>query len=244
MERDQLNKRFIAVYKQLEEEGIIKNNSRKNSGSFSKKEIAMKMWGKPYVTILCDYLSEKRIIKYDEAAIFAKMFNINKAYLIDGIGQPFGSDYSAPASSQSDTVALPQTRNQILYAPVEAFASSANDAQFQGESEFFQIPGLQGDFIAFAVRGNSMQPTVNQGDIVICRTLYSNEQLKDNEIYAVSINNAVMVKRVQCIWDKNHRKVIKIKLISDNYLEHDPIIEDVSPQHKYWKVEKKVTAII
>jgi hypothetical protein len=238
MERDQLNNRFIAVYKQLEEDGIIKNNSRKNSDSFSKKQIAQTLWGKDYVSMLCDYLSGKRTIKYEEASIFAKMFNINKAYLIDGIGQPFGDNHSP------DTGAVPQTRNKILYAPVEAFASSANDAQFQGESEFFQIPGLQGDFIAFAVRGNSMQPTINQGDIVICRSLYANEQLKDNEIYAVSINNAVMVKRVQCIWDKNRRKVMKLKLISDNYLEHDPMIEDVSPTHKYWKVEKKVTAII
>jgi hypothetical protein len=239
MKRNELNNRFIAVYKQLEEDGIIKDNSRENSDSYSKTEIAKALLGKNHVHIICEYLSGKRMIKHEEAKIFAEMFGINKDYLIDGIGQPFGDNRSP------DVGAVPPMRNKILYAPVAAFASSANDAQFQGESEFFQIPGLHGDFIAFAVRGNSMQPTINEGDIVICRSLDADaKQLKDNEIYAVSVDNAIMIKRVQCIWDKNRRKVMKIKLISDNYLEHDPMVQEVSSIHKYWKVEKKVTAII
>jgi SOS-response transcriptional repressor LexA len=239
--RMELNARFIAIYMRLEEDERIKDNSREGSGSYSKSKIAEIIFGKAnYGHVINKYLSGERLIKYEEAKAFAALFGLNKSYLLDGVGQPFDTPAirNASASSQSEG------KNKILFAAVEAFASSAQETQFVGESEFFQIPGLQGDFIAFPVRGNSMQPSINQGDIVICRPLESSEQLNDNEIYAVNVNGAVMVKRVQRIWDKSHRKVVKLKLISDNYLEHDPIIEDAAAIHKYWKVEKKVTGIL
>ena len=240
--RSELNERFIAIYMRLEEEERIKDNSREGSGSYSKSKIAETIFGKAnYGHVINKYLSGERCIKYEEAKAFAALFGLNKVYLLDGVGQPFDTPAQRNASATSQQS---EGKNKILFATVEAFASSAQETQFVGESEFFQIPGLQGDFIAFPVRGNSMQPSINQGDIVICRPLQSSEQLNDNEIYAVNVNGAVMVKRVQRIWDKSHRKVIKLKLISDNYLEHDPIIEDAAAIHKYWKVEKKVTGIL
>lgn len=238
-ERTALNDRFRQVFELLVERGEIVRNSQGDKG-MSMKALASELLGKPTGHIINDYLKSKRLIKYEEAKRFCALFHLNEKYLLDGVGDMFAS--TMPTAT-SQPLAVSAAHSSILFAPVEAFASSAEDVQAQGECEYFQIPGLQGDFIAFSVRGNSMQPTIAEGDIVICRGLYANESIKDNEIYAVSVNNAVMVKRVQRIWDKNRRQVLKLKLISDNYLEFDPMFEPSANVNQIWKVEKKITAI-
>lgn len=54
--------------------------------------------------------------------------------------------------------------------------------------------------------------------------------------------DAVLVKRIQKIYSKA-RRLIKLKLISDNYLEHDPIILNLHQVRKIMKVERKLAAI-
>lgn len=244
MDRKAVNSRFIDLFNSLEAAGRIKKNSPKGSDCFNKSQIAMHIMGKAHVHVLQDYLNEKRLIKFEEALRFAELFGISKNYMLEGIGAVY-QEHNNTSFHQPIAEHIPQTAsNKILFAPIEAFASSAQDVQqFNNkETEIFQIPGLYGNYIAFTIRGNSMQPTINEGDIVICTPVYQVEELKNNQIYAVSVNNAVMVKRIQKIVDKN-RRVTKIKFLSDNYLEHDPFIEEVSPMIKFWKVEKRVTNI-
>ena len=245
MDRKAVNARFINLFRSLEASGRIKKNSPKGSPSLNKSQIALHIMGKPHVHVLQDYLTEKRLIKFEEAIRFAELFGINKSFILEGQGAAYQENNIVQDFSKNDYAELPfNNSNKILFAPIEAFASSAQDAQafHNTETEIFQIPGLHGNYIAFTIRGNSMQPTIQEGDIVICTPVYYPEDLKNNQIYAISINGAVMVKRIQKIVDKN-RRVIKLKFISDNYLEHDPFIEAVSPMIKFWKVEKRITNI-
>ncbi len=242
-ERSELNQRFRIVYEQLANAGKISSHSREE-GIYNNRRLAEALLGsKQQGHIIADYLSGKRQIKYEEARVFCSLFReLNREFLLDGIGEPF---LTATRNKADVAASAPQGRSRITFASAEAHASSAQDVQLDQEScEYFQIPGLHGEFIAFTVRGNSMMPNIRQSDIVICRALHSGETIKDNEIYAVSVNGAVMVKRLQCIWDKQRRNVVKIKLISDNYLEHDPIIEAATNIQKYWKVEKLITSIV
>lgn len=240
--RTELNKRFCVVYALLEEAGKISSHSREE-GVFNNRRLAEKLLGsKQQGHIIADYLKGSRQIKYEEAKVLCTIFReINREYLLDGIGEPL---LTATRNKADTATAAPHGRGRITFASAEAHASSAQDVQLDQEScEYFQIPGLHGEFIAFTVRGNSMSPNIKQSDIVICRALHSGETIKDNEIYAVSVNGAIMVKRLQCIWDKSRRNVVKIKLISDNYIEHDPIVEAATNIQKYWKVEKLITSI-
>ena len=84
-----------------------------------------------------------------------------------------------------------------------------------------------------------MEPIIQNGDIVVCRELNNLMDINDNDIYAVKSNGSVWIKYVQKIMTKNH--VSKLKLISANYLEHDPFVEDVNEFTRLYKVIRKIT---
>jgi phage repressor protein C with HTH and peptisase S24 domain len=75
---------------------------------------------------------------------------------------------------------------------------------------WLQSKGNLENFVLFAVRGDSMDPTITDGDFVLIDR--SQRQVVVGNIYALRIENAVMVKRLQPMGD--HR----IKVMSDNKL--------------------------
>jgi hypothetical protein len=110
------------------------------------------------------------------------------------------------------------------------------------DHEYFNIPGLGGSgLVAFPIHGNSMEPVIYGGDMVICRELQGLHEIRDNKIYAVKNNGTIWVKYVQKITDKNNR-VVQLKMISANHLEHDPFIEDVN-EHPY-RIERMLIQLL
>ena len=74
---------------------------------------------------------------------------------------------------------------------------------------------------------------------MICEEVRNFDRITDNEIYAVKINGSVWVKYVQKI-SPNGKSVRKLKMISANYLEHDPFIESVDEYTRVYKVVKRI----
>jgi phage repressor protein C with HTH and peptisase S24 domain len=131
----------------------------------------------------------------------------------------------------------------ILFTSVEAFAGTAVDVgSFSKENNsFFAIPGISGgNLVAFPISGNSMEPIISNGDIVICRELNGLQDIKENEIYAIRSNGNVWIKYVQCIRNRAGR-VIQLKLVSANYLEYDPFIEEASEYTRLYKVIRRIS---
>ena len=95
--------------------------------------------------------------------------------------------------------------------------------------------------IAFYIQDNSMAPTMSNGDMVVCKTSATSlETIEENELYAViTTTGAVMIKRVQKIRDRNS-KIIQLKLISDNNLEHHPFKIPIYNIHTLLKVEQNL----
>ena len=75
---------------------------------------------------------------------------------------------------------------------------------------WLQSKGNLENFVLFAVRGDSMDPTITDGDFVLIDR--SQRQVVVGNIYALRIENAVMVKRLQPMGDR------RIKVMSDNKL--------------------------
>ena len=121
-------------------------------------------------------------------------------------------------------------KGNIIFTTTEAFAGVATgeaDAFHMEDKEYFSIPGLSGgSMVAFPINGNSMDPVIQNGDIVICRKLESINELKDNKVYAIRDNGKVWVKYVQKFTDRKGR-VTRLKLISANHLEYDPFDLDL-----------------
>ena len=75
---------------------------------------------------------------------------------------------------------------------------------------WLQSKGHLEHFVLFAVRGDSMEPTITDGDFVLIDR--SQKQVVVGNIYALRMDNAVMVKRLQPMGASC------IKVMSDNKL--------------------------
>jgi len=94
--------------------------------------------------------------------------------------------------------------------------------------------------LAFYIQGNSMTPTMSNGDMVVCRTLTPLEVIEENELYAIiTVSGAVLIKRIQKIRDRNS-KIIQLKLISDNEEEHNPFKISIHNIRTLLKVEQNL----
>ncbi|HKK77431.1 MAG TPA: S24 family peptidase [Saprospiraceae bacterium] len=240
-DRIQLNERFRKVFAILEERGEILPNDRngRGIGDFAERILGNRAYGH----IIRAFLNpeDKRVIDYRHARALCNEYGVNESYLIDGEGTPFGFD--VPKNNIEATDA--QLIGNILFTSKEAFAGSSVDVGgFAAEDhEFFSVPGLSGSgLVAFPINGNSMEPVINDGDTVICREISSAQEIKDNKIYAVKSNGSLWVKYVQKIFDKNGR-VVELKMISANHLEHDPFVEDVNEYTRLYKVIRKIADI-
>lgn len=95
--------------------------------------------------------------------------------------------------------------------------------------------------LAFYIQGNSMAPTISNGDMVICRELEPFENIEENELYAViTISGAVIIKRVQNVRRNRNSQIIQLKLVSDN--EETPLKIPTCNIKTLLKVEERLPA--
>ena len=237
-DRIQLNKRFIKVFNILEERGEVVKNDRNGKGisDFAKKITGAKANGH----IIRCYLNEEhpRMITYSHARALCREYAVNQGFMLEGTGTPFGIELTTNGID-------PGPRGNILFTSTEAFAGSSVGAGsfYQEESSRFSLPDLtkSTQYVSFPINGNSMEPVIMNGDIVVCKPVEHIDQIDDNEIYAVKHNGAVWVKYVEKL--KVNGRVTKLKLRSANHLEHDPFTEEVNIHTRLYKVVKKISDI-
>jgi peptidase S24-like protein len=242
-DRIQLNERFIEVFNLLVERGDVVLNDRggRGIGDFAEKILGNRGYGH----IIRAFLNQddKRVIDYRHARTLCNVYGVNEGYLIDGIGTPFGFDLPKPGQQ-----GVPINSGSILFTSVEAFAGSGEAATSAGSStsednEYFSLPGVSGNgLVAFPVDGDSMEPVVMDGDILICRQISGAHEIKDNEIYAIKSNGALWIKYVQKnVNSRGH--VTSLKLISANYLEFDPFVEEVNEHTRLFRVIRRISDV-
>ncbi len=234
-DRIELNDRFRKIFSILEEKGKIVKNDRSGlgMGDFAEKVLGNRAYGH----IVRAFLNpkDKRVIDYHQARNLCEAYGINEAWMLHGKGTPFGLD---PVS------VLPQhhegRRQNILFTTTQAFAGSAIDTETQEDFDYFSIPGLEGDgLVAFPIKGNSMEPVIMNGDVVVCKEIDSIHQIKDNEIYAVKSSGSVWVKYLQKIPDSRGR-IAALRMISANHLEHDPFEEEINEYTRIYQVVRRI----
>lgn len=240
-DRVQLNNRFINVFQLLEERGdiVLNDRSGKGMGDFANKILGNRAYGHIVRAFLNQ--DDKRVIDYRHAKTLCKVYGVNETYLLDGIGTPFGFDLPQSNVTENSGARV----GNILYTTTHAFAGTSVEAGgfASEEKEYFAIPGVAGGgLVAFPIDGNSMEPVIQDGDVVICKEVSSLKDVKENEIYAVKSNGTLWVKYVQLIKDPKGR-IVKLNLISANYLEHEPFKEDVNTYTRLYKVIRKISAV-
>ena len=235
--REELNRRFKQVYQELVQRDFIVKNDRARSQTAFAEKIGTKGH------IINKYLQDERKITYEQVKNLCTHYSVNEAFMFQGIGEPFVIT-KLPDPEQRLAMALGINFSpNILFTNVEAFSSNTIGVDLLEQNEWFRIPGVSGELVAFNINGNSMTPSISSGDMVICSPLGSTSEMIDNEVYAVVTNQSVWVKRVQRCYDR-HNGWTHLRLISDNHEEYDPFIIEISEVRKLLKVKRRLTGLM
>lgn len=143
---------------------------------------------------------------------------LNLNWLITGKGSMILS------TQNKDTKELPvahhtDSKEGIPLIPINAMAGAFTEDQqiMEYECERFIIPTFKGADFLIGVKGSSMYPRYNSGDIVACKRLNIQDLFFQwNKVYVLDTDQGPLIKRIKPGTDKDH-----VTIVSDNK-EYEP----------------------
>ncbi len=225
-----VNQRFVKVYSELEQLNLIKG----------KSDIAKKLG--TYNHVINSILKGQRNITVDQLNKLFDVFGVNANFLFGLSEELFinpPEHLDLPVRSLHDR--RMGGRQNITLVPDKAIAGYALQHQneaFLNDFQKFSIPGLDGNYIAFEISGDSMLPTITSGDIVICEALERDAPLRDNHVYVI-VTDVVVAKRIQQI--RNGNSPAQLRLISDNDAVYKPYNVELEDIQQALKVKCRMT---
>jgi len=196
-----------------------------NSLKINIKEFSQRV-GIPYTTML-DYCKGKSLPGAESLEKIATVFHVSLNWLLTGEGEPFIKKQEPTLVSEKPS----EYNSGYVYIPVSEGHISAGaglipmtdiEIRLAFREDWVKRKGDPKKMVLIRVKGDSMEPTFYSGDIVLVDT---NKNFVDIEggIYAITIDNKIMVKRIQVLYNEG-----KLKIISDNP-RYEPII--ISPEN-------------
>jgi Predicted transcriptional regulator len=186
-------------------------------------------------------LNDEYPISYEAVDLLCKHYGVSRLYMREGIGQPFPDANKKIKADAKPIEGLPI--GKMVFPNVVAFAGDNIGAEGEEAAEVFMLPGISGTMVGFNVSGDSMEPTLNKGDIILCTHVFDSAELKDDEVYVVTQNNdkAIYVKRIERVFNSRGNWT-HIRLHSDNkaYESFEILLSDVRGMYK---VVRRITAI-
>lgn len=192
----------------------------------------------PYPTLM-DYLSGKRLPGYENLKKLAMHLNISIDWLITGEGEMFIEKHKPLVTPETTKEYKSLGQDYILIPMVSGKISAGKglvpveDAQIEIKlafrSDWIRRKGDHTKMSLIRVEGDSMEPTLFSGDIVL---VDGNRNFVDlhGGIYAIYVNDSIMIKRIQSLFNEK-----KLKIISDNP-KYEPIIVPPDNIHVIGKV--------
>ncbi len=221
------NRRLEKILHQLEATGVLvkKHNSKLAEGEYNRKTLSQKLG--TYTGVIPAILKDERFVTETIIKNLCDHFGVSELYVRMGQGPMFKNNGTEKI--------LPYTKSNIVYSGVSAIAGDAIAGGGASQAEVFGIPGLEGNIVAFDVKGNSMEPLLTSGDMVFCKEVENARELRKDEVYAVVADGTVRIKYIQLTKD-DYGRVRGLKLISENHLEHSPIFVDLNDNIRIYRV--------
>lgn len=219
-----VNQRFRAVYEALEQQQKIKG----------KSDIAGELG--TYNHIINSILKGQRNITIDQLSQLFETYRINANYLFGISEQMFVEELETydKGDRQYGMAANIQLMSHKALAG-DAIAGAEEEIE---ESPKFAVPGMQGDLLAVEISGDSMMPTLINGDIVICEHVERGEPVRENQVYII-VTDTVVAKRVQQV--KSNGTVTHLRLISDNSSVYQPYDIEIDEVRQLLRVKSRLT---
>jgi Peptidase S24-like len=198
-----VNKRFHNVFDALEKSNKIKG----------KSDIASKL--NTYNHVVNSILKGERNITVEQMHKLFETYHVNANYMFGLSDDIFlGTSNEIPTRSKTEQTSV--GRQNITLVPDRAlagYATALDTPQYFQDFQQFSIPNLEGNLIAFEISGDSMMPTITNGDVVVCEALERGEPVRDNQVYVV-VTDVVVAKRLQQV--KAGAVLKEFRLLSDN----------------------------
>lgn len=214
-----ITSRFIQCHDHLKSTGAIRS-----SAAFAESI-------QTHRQTLNDILKGRREVKTEMIQHAIELFYVNPYFIFSGKGDMFINPHME-SEVEEDNIQLVPIKAQAGYG------DHLLDPVFKAELPTFRLPVgkfKSGEYVSFEVEGESMFPTLEDEDILICsklESIYYAHTVKDNKVYVVVTKDEVLVKRVL---NKIHTNSILI-LNSDNpdYKTKNMRMEKVI---EIWKIE-------
>ncbi len=225
-----VNQRFKDVFEALENRNLIKGKSdiAKNLGTYNH--------------VVNSILKGDRNVTVEQLHKLFEIYDVNANYMFGQSEDMFLERQANGLPTRSLGDRFFGVRANITLVPNRAMAGYAlehHEDAFLAELPKFSIPNLEGKLIAFEINGDSMYPTITNGDLVVCEPLERGDPLRDNNVYVV-VTDVVVAKRVQQIKDDSNSP--QIRLISDNSAVYKPYEVDMHDIRQILKVKCRLTS--
>ena len=228
-----VNQRFKKVFETLERINIIKG----------KSDIAKQLG--TYNHVVNSILKGQRNVTVEQLNKLFEIYGINANYVFGNSDQMFLEsrlpEGDFPTFNLKNRPA--KVRQNITLVPHKVLAGYALEHQasdYLDSLQKFGIPGMQGsNLIAFEITGDSMYPTITNGDYVVCEEVKREEPIRDNHVYVI-VTEVVVAKRIQQIRDEEG-EIYQLRLISDNDMVYKPYEIDLEEIKQILKVKCRVT---
>ena len=221
---------------------MLKSRSEINSD----REFALSIGVSP--SNLGDIKADRRSVTIEILNRATDKFGVNSAYIVTGAGHPFvkptDTDASTPVKTREVVVVATQdpsgntTVPLINHKAAATFVAGYQSQEWFEEQDSILLPSYmikEGQCYALQISGDSMEPTLQQDDWVICRLLDDAEYryISDGEVYViVSEHKGIQIKRIR---NRLHQYGV-IRCLSDNP-KHDTFDIPESELLQVWKVE-------
>lgn len=155
----------------------------------------------------------------------SKHFNVSADWVI------FGQENYVQVSENNNFIPL------VDKEAVAGYISEYANPEFISSLKMYRIPGFDnGDLRIFNTEGDSMEPSLSDGDHIICEKVTDKEGIEPGLIYVLLTKAGVKVRRLQK--DLNHSGDWYIQ--SDNSLYRDEKV-DLDSVYEFWWVRSKLT---
>ena len=150
---------------------------------------------------------------FDIDVIYTKCVDIDMNWLLTGEGNMLSSESekeeNIPVVHPSDS---PMEGIPLIPISAMAGAFTGEHTVLEYECERFVVPTFKGAEFLISVKGSSMYPKYNSGDIVACKRLPMDELFFQwNKVYVLDTDQGPLIKRVKPGSDKEH-----VLIVSDN----------------------------
>jgi phage repressor protein C with HTH and peptisase S24 domain len=170
---------------------------------------------------LSEILKGRRDVTIELLRKAVEKYKINPVYIYTGEGPMFMTEEGHSSFRVLTIVSDNQDEERIVHVPIPAqagYAAELGDPSFIQDLPTYTLPDYKykvGTHRSFDVAGDSMEPTLFEGDKVICSFLEATlweGAIKNNYVYVIVTRGDVVVKRVNNFLKEEKQ----LELLSDN----------------------------